>query len=76
MENMYFVTRVILSTAGAQTQSIQRYDTEVLARKRAYTIIGSDIDKEDISYELVQVVRENGLCVCSEVIGNRVPGNN
>lgn len=71
MDTMYFVTRVIISTEGAQTQSIQRYDTEVQARKRAYTIIGSDLDKEGISFELVQVVKDNGLCLFSEVIDNR-----
>lgn len=69
---MYFVTRVIISTSEVQTQSIQRYDDETQAKKRWHSIIASDIDKSDVQYEMVQIVRENGICIASEIIDNRV----
>lgn len=73
MAKMYFVPRVIISTGGVQTQSIQRYDDEIQARKRFYSIVAGDIDKEDVLFEMVQVVRDNGLCIACEVIDNRGP---
>lgn len=69
---MFFVTRVFFSLDGKQSNSIEAFDTGVAAKKRWHSIIASDIDKQTISYELVQIVRENGLCVASEIIDNRV----
>lgn len=69
---MYFVTRVFFDAAtGKQSNSIEKKDDEVAARKRFYTILGADIDNASISYEMVQIVREDGICIASEVIDHR-----
>lgn len=70
---MYFVTRVFFSNDGKQSNSIEMFDNDTAAKKRWHSIIASDIDKQTISYELVQIVREDGICVASEIIDNRVP---
>lgn len=71
MERMFFVSRVCIDTGGAQTQSIQRYDDEIQAKKRWHNIIAGDIDKTTVQYELVQIVRSDGICIASEIIDNR-----
>jgi hypothetical protein len=69
---MYFVTRVFFDAAtGKQSNSIEKKDDEVAARKRFYTILGTDIDSSAISYEMVQIVREDGICAASEIIDHR-----
>lgn len=68
---MYFVTRVCIDTSGEQTQSHQRYDDLNQAKKRWHNIIAADIDKDTTLFEMVQIVRDNGLCVASEIIDNR-----
>ena len=69
---MYFVTRVFFDAqTGKQSNSIEKKDDEVAARKRFYAILGADIDSTTISYELVQIVREDGICIASEVIDHR-----
>lgn len=70
---MFFVTRVFFSNDGKQSNSIEMFDNDTAAKKRWHSIIASDIDKQTISYELVQIVREDGICVASEIIDNRVP---
>ena len=69
---MYFVTRVFFSN-GKQSNSIQKYDTEIEASKRFYTLLAADIDKKDMEYEMVQLVREDGICIASQVFDNREP---
>ena len=72
---MYFVVRVFFSkSTGKQSNSVQKFDTEVEARKRWYSILAADIDGEDIDFELVQIVKENGICIASEIIDHRVVG--
>lgn len=68
---MFFVVRVFFKN-GAQSNSIQKYDTEIDARKRFYTVLATDIDSADIEYEMVQIVREDGTCIASQVFDNRV----
>lgn len=69
---MYFVNRVFFDAqTGKQSNSIEKKDDEIAARKRFYTILGADIDSTTISYELVQIVREDGICIASEVIDHR-----
>ena len=69
----YFVTRVFFNAeTGKQSNSIEAFDTELAARKRFYTILAADIDKTTISYEMVQIVRENGITIASQVFDNRV----
>ena len=69
---MFFVTRVFFSTDGKQSNSIEMFDNDTAAKKRWHSIIASDIDKQTISYELVQIVREDGICAASEIIDNRI----
>ena len=72
---MYFVTRVNFATeTGTQSNSIQKYEDEKSAMKRFYTLLGADIDSPNYSYEMVQVVREDGICIASQVIDNRGEG--
>ena len=68
---MYFVVRVFFKD-GKQSNSIEMRETEIDARKRYYTILATDIDSETIEYELVQIVRDDGTCIASQVFDNRV----
>ena len=70
---MFFVTRVFFSAPeGQQSNSIQKFDTDIEAKKRFYSILASDIDKGTIQYEMVQIVREDGICIASQVFDNRI----
>lgn len=69
---MWFVTRVNINTSGTQQQSIQTYTDETAAYKRFYNILAADIDNANYQYELVQIVRDDGICVASQVFDNRV----
>lgn len=71
---MWFVTRVFFRQDGTQSNSIQMFDNEVAARKRFYTVIASDIDNTNYTYEMVQIVRDDGTCIASQVFDNRVEG--
>ena len=68
---MIFVTRVVFSD-GKQSNSIEAFDQETQAKKRWHSIIAADIDKDSVQYELVQIVREDGICIASEIIDNRI----
>lgn len=68
---MYFVFRFSMKVTGEESHSEQRYDTEVAARKRFYNILAADIDSAEIAYELVQIVREDGIVIASQVFDNR-----
>ena len=68
---MIFVTRVFFS-GGKQSNSIEAFDQETQAKKRWHSIIAADIDKDGVQYELVQIVREDGICIASEIIDNRI----
>ena len=71
---MFFVTRVFLSLPNhAQSNSIQKFDTEIEAKKRYYNVLAADIDSQTIEYEMVQIVREDGICIGSQVFDNRIP---
>ena len=71
---MFFVTRVFFrKETHEKAASIQDYDSEIAARKRYYTILASDIDSDAYEYEMVQIVREDGICIASQVFDNRIP---
>lgn len=71
----YIVTRYIVPTDGENdTRSQERFSDIVSAKKRWHSIIASDIDKNTIAWELVQIVREDGICVANEKIDNRLVG--
>lgn len=70
---LYFVTRYIIPFEGNDSHSEEKFDSDLKARKRYYSILAADIDKNTIAYELVQIVREDGICVASQVFDNRIP---
>lgn len=69
---MWFVVRVNINTSGTQQNSIQMYTNETQAFKRYYNILAADIDNENYQFELVQIVRDDGICIASQVFDNRV----
>lgn len=82
----HFVTRVNFDQTGKQANSIQSFlgeaedrltankISETLARKRYYNILAADIDNDNYRFELVQIVRDDGICIASQVFDNRVEG--
>ena len=68
---MFIVTRFNINQQGAEAHSQQRYDDETAAMKRFYTLLASDIDNNAYQYEMVQVVREDGIAIASQVFDNR-----
>lgn len=66
----FFVIRTFIDTEGKQNNSIQLYGEEKSARKRFYSIIASDIDKETVSYELVLIVTGDGITLETFIIDN------
>ena len=73
MPTFYFVTRVFFrKTTHEKSASIQDYTDEIAARKRFYSILASDIDSDAYEFELVQIVRGDGICIASQVFDNRV----
>lgn len=68
---MFIVTRFNINQSEQEAHSQQRYDDQTAAMKRFYTIVASDIDNENYQYELVQVVRDDGIAIASQVFDNR-----
>ena len=76
MEEIYIVTRYIIPVGGSDTRSQERFDDLIQARKRWHTIVASDLDKDTILWEMIQIVRgADGICLASEIIDNRVTEN-
>lgn len=69
----YIVLRYIIPFEGNDSHSEERYADLTSAKKRWHSIIASDIDKQTVAYELVQIIREDGICVASEILDNRAP---
>ena len=67
---MWFVIRVFFKN-GQQSNSIQAFDTEVAAQKRFYSISANDVDDMTMEYELVQIIRDNGVCLASNIFDHR-----
>ena len=71
---MYFVIRVFFNaTTGKQSNSIEMFTDLVLAQKRFYTVLASDIDKDEYSYELVMITDSNGMTLAYQVFDKRNP---
>lgn len=69
---MFIVTRFNINQGGQEAHSQQKYDDEVQAMKRYYSLLAADIDNNTYQYELCQVVREDGIVVATQVFDNRV----
>ena len=70
---LYFVLRYIIPFEGNDSHSEEKFADITLAKKRWHSIIASDIDKQTIAYELIQIIREDGICIASEILDNRIP---
>lgn len=71
---MFLVHRYNIKNTGQESHSTQKYDDEISAQKRYYSILASDIDNSSIVYELVQVIRmKDGIVTMSQVFDNRQP---
>lgn len=70
---MYIVTRFNINQQGTESHSQQRYDDDIAAMKRYYTVLATDIDNNNYQYELVQVVRSDGVTIASQVFDNPLP---
>lgn len=70
---MFLVIRFNVNQQGTEAHSIQKYDNEIQAMKRYYSIIASDIDNDNYQYELCQVVRDDGTLIVTQVFDNRQP---
>lgn len=73
MDEIYIVTRYIIPVTGNDSRSQERFDNLTAARKRWHTVVASDIDNANIHWEMVQIVRGDGICLASEIFDNRVP---
>ena len=69
---IFIVTRYIIPVEGSDTRSQERFDDLVQAKKRWHSIIAGDLDKTSIAWEMVQIVRGDGICLANEIIGNRI----
>lgn len=72
MDEIYIVTRYIIPVTGNDSRSQERFDNLTAARKRWHTVVAADIDNTNISWEMVQIVRGDGICLASEIFDNRV----
>ena len=73
-DEFWIVTRYFINTnGGTDGRSQQKFDDFTQAKKQWHLIIATDLDKETILWELIQIVRSSdGLVVASEIIDNRV----
>lgn len=71
MDGIYIVTRYIIPVTGNDTRSQERFDNLTAARKRWHTVVASDIDNANIAWEMVQIVRGDGICIENEIFDNR-----
>ena len=68
---MFIVTRFNINASNVESHSQQKYDDQVAAMKRFYSILATDIDNDNFTYELVQVVRgKDGIVIASQVFDN------
>ena len=60
MDGFYLVVRCFWNASGTQSNSIEKFTDFNAAKKRFYTIMGSDIDKDSVSYEIVTILDASG----------------
>lgn len=68
----YLVVRTWWDNTGKQSNSQELKETFELAKKRMYTILGSDIDKDTVAFEIVTILdAKTGMQLSCDVIDNR-----
>lgn len=68
----FIVTRIFWNGQGTRSNSCEEFETFDLAKKRAYTILGSDIGKDSVAYEIVTILSGTGTQMFLEIVDNRV----
>lgn len=72
----YLVIRTYWDYTGKQSNSQELKETFELAKKRMYTILGSDIEKETVAFEIVTILdAKTGMQLSCDVIDNRTEPN-
>ena len=67
----YIVTRFNVKTNEQETHSQEKFADYKQAMKRYYSILATDIDSDQIAYEIVQVVDSiTGQAIASQIITN------
>ena len=74
-DDFFIFTRYFINVGGGSDgRAQQKCETLTAAKKLWHQQIATDIDKETILWELLQIVRSSdGLVIASEIIDNRVP---
>ena len=67
----FIVVRIYWNGQGTRSNSCEEFETFDLAKKRAYTILGSDIGKDSVSYEIVSILSGTGTQMFLETVDNR-----
>lgn len=61
MEEFYLVVRCFWNYQNQQSNSIEKFTDFNAAKKRFYTILGSDIGKDTVAYEIVTILDRYGM---------------
>ena len=70
----YIVLRFNINKQGQEAHSEQKFTDETQAMKRFYNILAGDIDSENYTYELVQVIRStDGTAIANQVFTYEEP---
>ena len=68
----FIVTRIYWNGEGTRSNSCEEYESFDLAKKRAYTILGSDIGKDSVAFEIVTILSgADGHQMFLETVDNR-----
>ena len=70
--NGYLVIRTYWNYSDQQSNAQELKETYDEARKRMFTILGGDIGKDNVAFEIVMIVdARNGMQMVCETINNR-----
>ena len=68
----YLVDRIFWNYQNQKSHSCEEVETYDLAKKRAYTILGSDIGKDTVAFEIVTILSgSDGHQMFLETVDNR-----
>lgn len=66
-----FVVVRIFFKGDAETHSVQFFDTYAEAQKRFYSVIASDLQNAEITYQACYIVNAQGLMIDCKVFDRR-----
>lgn len=70
--DIFLVERIFWNGQGSKSHSCEEFPTFNDAKKRMYTILGSDIGKDSVAYEIVTILNGQGIQIMVEIVDNRV----